>query len=105
MRGGRRSRFDPFGRSDAPTWLVVRDAAARLLEAHELPPGADTRLTFVCAALRWMSEGWLVEDFGPGTSVFFCSKDGRRVSVDIARVDPITQPMGEGRQSMGAWPR
>jgi hypothetical protein len=85
----RRTRLDPLATVDEPRWLVIRDHLATLLESMPIAAGEDIRVIFVAAALRRMTEGWIVEDFGPPTSIFFCARHGVRVSVGITQVDPI----------------
>jgi hypothetical protein len=47
----RRSAFDLLEPSKEPRWYVVRSMRGALLEARELPPGADLKRVFVAAML------------------------------------------------------
>lgn len=37
----RRALFDPLQSIDKPSWLVVRNMTGAILDAEEIPPGAD----------------------------------------------------------------
>ncbi len=41
-----------------------------LLEARELPPGADLKRVFVEAILKWMDAGWNLKEFHSVTGNF-----------------------------------
>ena len=92
----RRSVFDPLGPSKEPRWYVVRSMQGALLEARELPPGADLKRVFVAAMLEWIDAGWQLGEFSSVGGTFFCTKgaDGRQV--DVTPTNPGSLP---GRNS------
>jgi hypothetical protein len=79
----RRSSFDPVEPTQEPRWYAVRNMYGTLLEARELPPGADLKRVFVEAILKWMDDGWQLKEFHSRTGTFFCDRRGERRMVEI----------------------
>jgi hypothetical protein len=84
----RRSVFDPLGPSKEPRWYVVRSMQGALLEARELPPGADLKRVFVAAMLEGIDAGWQLGEFSSTAGVFFCARDVEQRQVEITPTNP-----------------
>jgi hypothetical protein len=96
----RRGSFDPLEKTDKPRWYVVRNMHGALLEARELPPGAELRRVFVEAILKWMDDGWKLKEFHSRTGTFFCDGGGERRRIDITPSYPgRTQSSGIPQRS------
>jgi len=94
----RRGTFDPLEATQEPRWYTVRNMYGALLEARELPPGADLKRVFVEAILKWMDDGWQLQEFHSRTGTFFCDRAGERRMIDITPTNP-------GRTQTGGIPQ
>lgn len=69
--------------------LVVADRSSRTLEYSRIEPGTDLRAVLDNAVAQRKAAGWIVEHDGKWLwSGFFCHRDGERVSVSLAAVEP-----------------
>jgi hypothetical protein len=84
----RRASFDPLEPTQEARWYAVRNMYGALLEARELPPGADLKRIFVAAILEWMDAGWKLKEFSSRTGVFFCDRGVDRRMVEITPTHP-----------------
>lgn len=83
MSSGRYVPRDPFAPTSEPRFRVVRDMCRQVLEYEPLPIGADLRAAFESAIAQMKANGWTVEKPWKWSHEFYCTKDGRRVSVEI----------------------
>jgi hypothetical protein len=83
-----RSVYDPLEPTTEPRWYAVRNMYGALLEARELPAGADLKRVFVAAILEWIDAGWKLKEFSSRTGVFFCDRGVDRRMVEITPSDP-----------------
>jgi hypothetical protein len=79
-------RFDPLKTSSEPRWLARLDAHGRVIEAEELPPGTDLRITLTARLLALREAGWLIE--GVSYSGTFVSRGELRHRVAVYPQDP-----------------
>jgi hypothetical protein len=84
----RRSSFDPLEPTQEPRWYTVRNMYGALLEARELPPGADLKRVFVEAILKWMDDGWKLKEFHSRTGHVLLRPGGERRMIDITPTNP-----------------
>jgi hypothetical protein len=84
----RRSVYDPLEPTSEPRWYVVRNMHQAVLEARQLPLGADLKRAFVAAILEHIDAGWRLGEFSSRSSTFFCDKGGHRRMVEISPSDP-----------------
>lgn len=87
----KRQRFDFLARTDQPRWLVVADRCSRIIECSRIEPGADLRAVLENALAQRKADGWTVADHDGRWvwSGFFCERNGERVSVSLAAVEPL----------------
>jgi len=97
----RRASADPLAASSEPRWYVVRSMHGTVLEASELPAGADLKRAFVQAMLEWMDAGWSVGEFSSASATFFCDRHPERRMVSIDPADPHAVPMYGGARLGG----
>lgn len=84
MSRGRYVPRDPFIPTNEPRFRVIRDLSRQVLECEPLPIGADLHAAFEAAKARMTADGWTVEKTWKWSHAFYCTKDGQRVSVEIA---------------------
>jgi len=96
----RRSTFDPLEPTKEPRWYAVRNMHGALLEARQLPPGADLKRAFVAAMLEWIEAGWELGEFSSTGGVFFCTRGAERRQVQITP----SRPAGLARSMTGSRP-
>jgi hypothetical protein len=85
----KRGRFDFLAPTDQPRWLVVEDRCSRVIEYSRIEPRTDLRAALEQAVAQRKADGWAVEHVGRWLwGGFFCSKDGERVCVLLAAVEP-----------------
>jgi hypothetical protein len=84
----RRNVYDPLEPTKEPRWYAVRNMYGAVLEARQLPAGADLKRAFVSAMLEWIDAGWQLGEFSSRTGTFFCTKGVERRMVGITPTDP-----------------
>jgi hypothetical protein len=84
----RRNVFDPLEPTKEPRWYVLRNMHRTVLEARQLPVGADLKRALVSAMLAHIDAGWRLGEFSSRTGFFFCDKAGERRMVEISPSDP-----------------
>ena len=88
----RRAQPDPLAPNAEPRWYVVRSMHGTVLEARELPRGADAKRAFVAAMLEWIDAGWSLGEFSSASATFFCDRHPERRMVSIDPTDPHEVP-------------
>jgi hypothetical protein len=89
--------FDPLEPTKEPRWYAVRNMHGALLEARQLPPGAELKRAFVAAMLEWIDAGWPLGEFSSTGDTFFCTHGTERSMVCITPSTP-----GEVQSMLGA---
>jgi hypothetical protein len=74
--------------SNVDHWIVTRTAWRQVLEAERVAAGADLLKLFLQRMLRYLDEGWQLNDFNSYSAEFFIARDGEKRSVEFTSVDP-----------------
>jgi len=90
----KRSSYDPLESTAAPRWHVVRTMQGSVVEAHELPAGANLKRLFIELMLKWVDAGWEIGEFSSTIGSFFCNRHPERRMVSISPTDPHAEHVG-----------
>jgi hypothetical protein len=82
----KRSKYNPLATSPLTRWLVFRDLFHNVLDATELPPGADLRAAFAAGLASLERDGWRSE--GASGAMVFVRRDGERRLLAVHEHDP-----------------
>ena len=83
----RRHVYDPLEPTKEPRCYAVRNMYGAVLEARQLPPGADVKRAFAAAMLEWIDAGWQLGEFSSRTGVFFAQRGIERRQIEITPSD------------------
>jgi hypothetical protein len=83
----RRTAFDPLEPTQEPRWYAVRNMHGALLEARQLPPGANLMRVFIAAMLEYVDTGSEIAEFKSRMGVLFAQKGVKRHQIEIRPTD------------------
>jgi hypothetical protein len=98
-----RQRHDPLEATGEPRWYVVRSMHGSILEARQLPAGADLKRAFLIAMLEWLDAGWTLTEFSSASAAFFCIRNPERRMISIDPTNPHAVPMYGGAHLGGGF--